>query len=86
MTLLRSTPGQTILNFRMPTGSLGYDPVQHNLVITWDLFLQNWRAVPCESVEVIAVISTNPPSKFWQFFMENLKPMSGQHKRQFINS
>ena len=83
-TLLRSTPGQKILNFKEPTGELKYDPSQKNLVITWDIFLQNWRAVSCESVDVIAIIKTQPPKQFWDYFMRSIYKMPGDRKLDFI--
>ena len=81
--LLLSAPGKMILNFERPIGSLPYDAGQHNLVITYDIMMQNWRAIPCESVEVIAVVKTNPPSHFWDYFMKSIAPMSGMQKLQF---
>jgi len=85
MTLLLSTPGRNILNFNPTTGVLPYNAAQHNLIITHDIFMQNWRAIPCEAVEVIAVIKTNPPTHFWQYFMNKVVPMSAQHKMLFMN-
>lgn len=60
LNLLESTPGKTILNYKQPTGHLKYDPASKNLVVCWDIFLQNWRMINCDDVEVIAVIKTSP--------------------------
>jgi len=86
-TLLLSTPGKRVLHF-MPTHShLNYDPGSKNLVVSWDIFLQNWRMINCDDVEVIAVINTSPdPSKFWKYFNEQLVNMSARHKATFMNT
>jgi hypothetical protein len=87
MTLLRSIPGTKVLNFQLPLGiGLPYDPNQHNLLITWDIFMQNWRAIPCESVDVIAVIKTQPPQEFWKYFMQQVVPLTATRKGQFMNT
>ena len=85
--LLESTSGKTILNYNNPTGHLRYNPAAKNLVVAWDIFLQNWRMINCNDVEVIAVINTSPdPSPFWKYFNERLVPMSSQQKAAFINT
>jgi len=86
-TLLLSTPGKTVLNYRVPTQSLKYDPASKNLIPTWDIFIQNYRMINCDAVEVIAVIKTSPdPMEFWKYFNERLNEMSGFHKQQFMNT
>jgi hypothetical protein len=86
-TLLLSTPGKTILNYAVPTGFLKYDPAAKNLVCVWDIFLQNYRMINCNDVEVIAVIKSNPdPMPFWKYFNERLVHMSAEQKAQFINT
>ena len=87
MKLLLSTPGKRVLNFVPAYGSLKYDPAAKNLVVTWDIFMQNWRMVNCNDVEVIAVIKTSPdPAEFWKYFYERLANMSAQHKAKFMNT
>jgi hypothetical protein len=86
-TLLLSAPGKNVLNYVVPTGSLKYDPASKNLVVAWDIFLQNYRMINCNDVEVIAVIKTSPDSaEFWKYFYANLVNMSGRHKAEFINT
>jgi hypothetical protein len=87
MRLLRSTPGKTILNYQDPRGNLRYDPVSKNLVVTWDIFLQNWRMINCDDVEVIAIIKSSPdPNPFWKYFNERLVTMSSSQKASFNNT
>lgn len=85
--LLLSTPGKTVLNYVPPTSNLRYDPAAKNLVVAWDIFLQNWRMINCNDVDAIAVIKTSPdPSDFWKYFYERIANMSSQQKQRFINT
>lgn len=85
--LLLSTPGKTILNYVVPHGHLKYDPASKNLIVAWDIFLQNYRMINCDDVEVIAAIKTSPdPIPFWKYFYERLADMSSTQKAQFMNT
>lgn len=85
--LLLSTPGKEVLNFVPPNGHLKYDPSAKNLVVSWDIFLQNFRMINCNDVEVIAVIKSSPdPTPFWTYFYERLAHMSAAQKAQFMNT
>lgn len=85
--LLLSAPGKAVLNYVVPTGALKYDPASKNLVPVWDIFLQNYRMINCDDVEVIAVIKTSPdPTPFWKYFYERLVDMSSTQKAQFMNT
>lgn len=85
--LLLSAPGKQVLNFVPPTGHLKYNPAAKNLIPVWDIFLQNFRMINCNDVEVIAVIKTSPePLEFWKYFYERLVDMSAQQKAQFMNT
>jgi hypothetical protein len=85
--VLLSAPGKKILNYVSPTGSLKYDPAAKNLVIAWDIFMQNYRMINCNDVDVIAVIKTSPdPQPFWDYFYQRLVHMSGAQKGKFMNT
>ena len=85
--LLLSAPGKRILNFVSPYGQLKYDPAAKNLVVTWDIFMQNWRMINCNDVDIIAVIKTSPdPADFWKYFYERLAHMSADQKARFMNT
>lgn len=85
--LLLSTPGKTILHFVPSVGHLKYDPSSKNLVVAWDIFMQNYRMINCNDVEVISVIKTTPdPQPFWTYFYEHLATMSAAHKARFMNT
>lgn len=85
--LLLSVPGRRVLNFNPPTSGLKYDPAAKNLVVAWDIFMQNFRMINCNDVEVIAVIKTSPdPQPFWKYFYERLVHMSAGQKARFMNT
>ena len=83
--LLNSSAGRTALNFKPAHGRLKYNPQAKGLVMTWDIFMQDFRQVPAESVEVVAVIPTNPPEVFWKYFGEVLSKMSALDKETFMD-
>ena len=83
--ILNSAAGKTALNFRPASGRLKFNPTQKGLVLTWDIFMQDYRLVPAESVDVVSVIPTTPPEEFWKYFSEVLSRMSGTDKEQFMD-
>jgi len=86
--LLNSQLGRNILNYDPPShGSLKYNPAAKNLIPCWDIFLQNFRMINCNDVDVVSVIKTSPdPVQFWKYFNENLLSMSSDQKAAFINT
>jgi hypothetical protein len=86
--LLNSGPGKKILNYQPPTGEgLKYDPASKNLIPAWDIFMQNYRMINCNDVDVISVIQTSPdPDKWWTYFQESIAPMVANNKASFMNS
>ena len=86
--LLNSQLGRNILNYNPPRdGGLKYNPAAKNLIPVWDVFMQNFRAINCNDVDVVAVIKTSPDAtEFWKYFNENLIPMSSDQKAAFMNN
>lgn len=84
--LLMSTLGRNILNFEPATQPPKFNPAQKNLIITWDIFMQNYRCINCNDVEVIAVINTSPDAtEWWKYFNESIASMPAQQKVTFMN-
>ena len=84
--LLLSEPGKRVLNFTPPTGTLKYNPASKNLVVAWDIFMQNFRMINCNDVNIISVVKTSPdPTDFWSYFYERLFDMSAAQKTRFMN-
>ena len=84
--LLQSVGGKNILNYKPPTGTLKYDPAQKNLIVAWDIFMQNWRMINCNDVDVVAVVPTTPPDMWWKYFNEKILPMATNQKAVFMNT
>jgi hypothetical protein len=84
--LLNSTPGRVALNFHGAPGRLKFSPEQKGLVMTWDIFIQDFRLVPVESVDVVSVIPTTPPDQFWNYFNKVLAKMPENQKVQFMHT
>ena len=85
--LLESAVAKRIFRFESTIGNLKYNPASKNLVLTWDIFMCNWRMVSCDDVDVIAVIKTSPdPSEFWKYFNERIANMSATQKALFMNT
>ena len=84
--LLYSTPGRLALNFHGAPNRLKFNPEQKGLVMTWDIFMQDFRLVPAENVEVVSVIKTSPPEDFWKYFNNVLAKMPESQKVEFMHS
>lgn len=86
--LLSSQLGRNVLNYNPPSGQgLKYNPAAKNLIPTWDIFLQAYRMINCNDVEVVSVIKTAPdPTEFWKYFNEKLIPLTSDQKAAFINT
>lgn len=88
-TLLDSLAGQAVFKFAPPTKGKKYNPLAHNLIIAYDLFKQDFRAINAESVDVLStipVMTEEQMNEFWIYFNNNIAPMSADQKVQFINS
>ena len=80
-TLLNSTNGRLTLNFRPTYRPARFNPAQKNLLTVWDIFMQDYRNVNCDDVEIIAKIPAN--EKFWEYFANVLQKMTPQEKITF---
>jgi hypothetical protein len=83
--ILSSVPGRIALHFKTPHFPPPYPWRIKNLVCTWDLFWQDWRMVSLETCDIITVIPTKPPDKFWGYFNLYLQSMSPSDKVAFMN-
>lgn len=85
LVLLNSAQGRVALNFKPAPGHLKFNPQQKGLVLTWDIFMQDYRLVPSESVDVVSVIPTTPPEVWWKYFSEVLSKMTATQKMAFMD-
>ena len=70
--LLYSIAGKITLKHKTPKGvGLPYLPPLKNLVVTWDIMMQDYRQIPLESVQIMEVFPVRNEeeiNKFWEFF------------------
>lgn len=83
--LLESKDGFKILHYKPPTQPPPYDAKSKGLITVWDLFFQDWRTIPVESVTVISALATSPPEKFWDYFNNVLSKMTAAQKAHFVD-
>ena len=86
--LLLSISGKIALHHKAPTGAgLKYIPSMKNLVVTWDIMMQDYRQIPLEGVHVKQlhpVGNEQEIEKFWEFFRDVLSKMSAEEKISFM--
>jgi hypothetical protein len=84
LALLNSVEGRLALNYKRAINSPKFDPTQKNLIITWDIFMQNYRCINMVACDIIQVIPAN--KEFWKYFNERLASMSAAQKIGYMNS
>jgi hypothetical protein len=81
--LLNSAEGRFTLNFRPTTKPPKFNPTQKNLLIVWDIFMQDYRCVNAAACNLIATIPAN--KEFWKYFSSKLLRLTPQQKIAFMN-
>ena len=84
--ILKSRPGVESLNYESPSSGPKYSPASKNLVIAWDIFKQDYRAISADNCELISQMPvTGDGRDFWEYFNNSLYPMSSGQKNNFFN-
>lgn len=99
--LLNSAAGKKILNFRPPKFSPAYNAAAKNLLVVWDIIMQDWRAVPVDAVQVVPGGKTIPTravktpnnlmankkaqADFWEYFNTVIVKMTPAEKSAFMD-
>ena len=81
--LLNSVEGRTILNYTPPRQAPKYNPNQENLIITWDILMQDFRTISCDTVDLISTLEAD--ATFWDYLSQNIAPMTAEEKMNFMN-
>jgi len=82
--LLNSLNGRVSLGFRPPKGPKKIDEVKHNVVVVWDIFMQDYRNV---SMDACFLVNQFPADdSFWKYFNDNLYNMTADQKENFRNT
>lgn len=82
--LLNSANGRLTLNYKPTIALPRYNPAQKNLLIVWDIFMQDYRNVNCDNIEIVATIPGD--DTFWEYFANVLQNLSPQEKLTFQNT
>ena len=81
--LLNSINGRVSLNYRPPSGPKKINEAAENVLVVWDIIMQDYRSISLDSCDLIQQIPAN--DDFWEFFNTNLYPMSTEQKINFMN-
>jgi hypothetical protein len=82
--LLLSSDGRLTLNYRPPSGAPRFNQAERNVIVAWDVLMQDYRAISCESCDLIATIPAT--EEFWNYFRQQLLPMTASQKTAFMNA
>ena len=82
--LLYSVEGKMALNFVGTAKGPTYNPRKKNLIVTWDIFMQNYRTITMDTCQLISVIPAD--QTFWNYFTENLAEMTARQKQTFMDT
>ena len=82
--LLQSINGRVTLNFKPPKQGLKFSPAGKNIVMTWDILMQEFRAVSMDDCELLNKYPAN--DEFWKVFNEKFFVMSPAQKVLYMNT
>lgn len=81
--ILNSENGIRSLNFRKPESPKQLNERFHNIVVVWDIFMQDYRNV---SLEYCYLVQSIVPENFWEYYNKVLFPMSSSEKAMYQDS
>lgn len=84
LSLLTSQNGKISLNFRFPKTPRRIDEVKHNIVVVWDIFMQDYRNVSMDTCYLRQTIPDD--DTFWKYYNDALLNMSPIQKQNFMDS
>jgi len=82
--LLNSTNGRISLNYVPPTHPLQFNEAKENLLVVWDILMQEFRNVNMDDCYLVEQIPAN--DDFWKYYNERLYIMTAEDKIAFMNS
>lgn len=84
--ILHSEAGKQTLHYRTAPGPVKYNPASKNLVIAWDIFKQDYRAISVDNCELVSQMPVSGDgSDFWEYFNSSIHPMTPGQKENFFN-
>ena len=82
--LLLSVDGRLTLNYTPPRGPAKFNHAEKNVIVAWDVLMQDFRTINCQSVDLIRSVPSN--QEFWDFFKRELLIMTPSQKMMFMDS
>jgi hypothetical protein len=82
--LLLDIDGRLTLNYAPPKKLPKFNLNEKNVVIAWDVLMQDFRAISCDNCELIKTVPAN--EEFWEYFKNELSVMSAGQKMMFMDS
>ena len=81
--LLNSINGRISLNYKPPSGPKKVNEAQDNIIVVWDILMQDYRTVSADQCDLLQQIPAD--DSFWEYFNNNIYPMSAKQKINFMN-
>jgi hypothetical protein len=82
--LLVGIDGRLTLNYAPPKTGPRYNHVEKNVIVAWDILMQDFRTINCQSCNLIRTVPAN--QEFWDYFKSALLPMTAGQKTMFMDS
>lgn len=82
--LLSSVNGKLTLNFREATRQKVINEAVKNVLVVWDILMQDYRIISLDDCDLITKIPAD--ETFWEYFNKNIYPMSTNQKVNFMKS
>jgi len=83
MEILNSEQGIRRLNFHKPRGGKKLNEKLHNIVVVWDIIMQDYRNV---AVEACFLIEQKAEPDFWEYFEKKFGSMGASEKMEWQDS
>ena len=82
--LLLSIDGRMTLNYSPAKGAPKFNHADKNVIVAWDVLMQDFRTISCINVDLIRSVPSN--EEFWDFFRKEILPMTASQKTMFMDS
>jgi hypothetical protein len=81
--ILRSENGLRVLNYRGSFTPKKVDERKHNLLVTWDIMMQDYRNINMDECYLMQKIPAD--DRFWEYFNESILTLTPQEKMRYMD-
>jgi hypothetical protein len=81
--ILRSENGLRVLNYRGSFVPKKVNERKHNLIVTWDIMMQDYRNVNMDECYLMQKIPAD--DRFWEYFNESILTLSPKEKMRYMD-